>query len=175
MKSPDPASLQNLNDIVLPEPVHWWPLASGWYVLMGLLLVILVWLIQRSIKSWMNNSYRRAALSQLKLLTEDIHNDQNRDSALRKIPVLLKRTALSVYPRRQLASLTGNNWYDFLNTKVDTPVFSGIVTDLLDKISYSVSELQEVHIEAQEQLLKACNYWIKHHRPAIHPLQDEKP
>ena len=27
----DAGSLQNLNDIVVPEPVAWWPPAPGWY------------------------------------------------------------------------------------------------------------------------------------------------
>ena len=33
----DPGSLQNLNDIVVPGPVAWWPLAPGWYLLLAVL------------------------------------------------------------------------------------------------------------------------------------------
>ena len=113
MKSPDPASLQNLNDIVLPETAGWWPLASGWYFLLGLLLIILVWFIYTSVKQRINNRYRRTALHQLQLLAQDINKTDKRDSVLRQIPILLKRTALTAYPRRQLASLTGKSWHDF--------------------------------------------------------------
>jgi len=63
MNSPDPASLQNLNDIALPATVGWWPLATGWYFLVGLLLITLAWLSYRSLQRWINNRYRRAALS----------------------------------------------------------------------------------------------------------------
>ena len=166
MKSPDPASLQNLNDIVLPEAVGWWPLASGWYFLLGLLLIILVWFIYTSIKHRINNRYRRTALHQLQLLAPEVNKADKRDSVLRQIPILLKRTALTAYPRRQLASLTGKNWYDFLNSKVGTPPFTESICNSLDNISYSVGSLDTVDAEAASELMKACKHWLKHHQPA---------
>ena len=166
MKSPDPASLQNLNDIVLPEAVGWWPLASGWYFLLGFLLIILVWFIYTSIKHRINNRYRRTALHQLQLLAPEVNKADKRDSVLRQIPILLKRTALTAYPRRQLASLTGKNWYDFLNSKVGTPPFTESICNSLDNISYSVGSLDSVDTEAASELMKACKHWLKHHQPA---------
>ena len=165
MKSPDPASLQNLNDIVLPEAVGWWPLAVGWYLLFGVLLVVLTWFTYTWVRRWINNRYRRVALQQLQLLAEDIRNTDNRDTGLRQIPVLLKRTALSVYPRSQLASLTGRNWHDFLNSKVSKPSFTESTADLLDEISYSVGDLRKVEPRAADDLLKASHHWLKHHQP----------
>jgi hypothetical protein len=166
MKSPDPASLQNLNDIVLPEAAGWWPLASGWYFLLGLLLIILGWFIYTSIQHRIKNRYRRAALHQLQLLAQDINKTDKRDSVLRQIPILLKRTALTAYPRRQLASLTGKSWHDFLNSKVGTPSFTESSCSSLDNISYSVGNLDKVDAEATSELLKACKHWLKHHQPA---------
>ena len=165
MKSPDPASLQNLNDIVLPGAVGWWPLAVGWYLLFGVLLVVLSWFTYTLIRRWINNRYRRVALQQLQLLAEDIQNTDNRDTGLRQIPVLLKRTALSVYPRSQLASLTGRNWHDFLNSKVSKPSFTESTADLLDEISYSVGDLSKVEPQAADDLLMASHHWLKHHQP----------
>ena len=166
MKSPAPASLQNLNDIVLPEAVDWWPLASGWYFLLGLLLITLTWFIYTSIKHRINNRYRRTALHQLQLLAQEVNKTDKRDSVLRQIPILLKRTALTAYPRRQLASLTGKNWHDFLNSKVGTPPFTESICNSLDSISYSVGNLDKVDVEATSELLKACKHWLKHHQPA---------
>jgi hypothetical protein len=166
MKTPDPASLQNLNNIVLPEAVGWWPLASGWYFLLGLLLIVLTWFTYTTIKNRTNNRYRRAALHQLELLSQEINKTDKRDSVLRQIPILLKRTALTVYPRRQLASLTGKSWHDFLNSKVSTPSFTESSCNSLDSISYSVEDLDTVDAEAASELLKACKHWLKHHQPA---------
>ena len=166
MKSTDPASLQNLNDIVLPEFADWWPLASGWYFLLGLLLIVLVWFIYTSIQRRINDRYRRTALHQLQLLAQDIDRADKRDFALRQVPILLKRTALTAYPRRQLASLTGKRWHDFLNSKVSTPSFTESSCYSLDNISYSVGNLDTVNAEAASELLKACKHWLKHHQPS---------
>jgi hypothetical protein len=81
MKSSDPASLQNLNDIVLPATVGWWPLATGWYVLIGFLLIVIAWLSYRSLKLWIKNRYRRAALRELQVLEDRIHQAEQRDAS----------------------------------------------------------------------------------------------
>ena len=166
MNSPDPASLQNLNDIVLPGAVGWWPLASGWYYLIGLLLLGLAWLMYRVVKDWNRNRYRRAALTQLELLANDTRDADKRDASLRQLPILLKRTALSVYPRGGLASLTGKNWHDFLNSKVSKASFTESQLDLMDDISYSVGDLNRVDAKTADELFGACRLWLKHHEPA---------
>jgi len=165
MNSQDPASLQNLNDIVLPVDVGWWPLASGWYYLGSLLLIALAWFVYRTIRNWNENRYRRTALHQLKLLASDIKDTDRRDAGLRQLPVLLKRTALSVYPRSQLASLTGKNWLDFLNSKVSKASFNESTAALLDKLSYSVGDLDTVDSKTAEALLRSCRHWLEHHQP----------
>jgi len=164
MKSPDPANLQNLNDIVLPATVSWWPPAIGWYFLAALLLVAFAWFIYQSLQRWMNNRYRRAALRELQLLAEDGQSAGSRDSNLRQLPILLKRTALAAYPRKQVASLTGKDWHKFLNSKVSTPVFTESTATTLDNISYSTSDLSAVDLQSATALLKASQYWLQHHQ-----------
>ena len=169
MKSSDPSSLQNLNDIILPAEVSWWPLAMGWYFLFGLLIIVLAWIGYQSLRRWLNNRYRRAALHELRSLANDMQNEGNRDSSLKKIPVLLKRTALSAYPRNQVASLSGSDWHHFLNSKLKNPSFTEVAATTLDRISYSAGELSEVDSNAETALLNASFYWLKHHQPASGP------
>jgi hypothetical protein len=163
MKSPDPASLQNLNDIVIPASVDWWPLATGWYVVIGVLMIILAWVSYRSLRRWFDNRYRRAALHELQLLAQGIQNDANHDANLRQIPVLLKRTALSAYPRDRVASLSGKDWHDFLNSTLKTPVFSESTTAVLDELSYTSGDLSSVDVQAEEDLLGASKKWLQYH------------
>ncbi len=169
MKSPDPASLKNLNDIVLPAIVDWWPLAPGWYFLSGLLLIALCWFGYRSLHRWMNNRYRRAALRELQLLADRIHATEERDANLRQIPILLKRAALSVYPRSEVAWLTGRDWIHFLNSTVKNSSFTESTARTLNKISYSCGELGAVDEPATTALLNASRHWLKHHQPATPP------
>lgn len=169
MNSPDPASLQNLNDIVQPVTVDWWPLAPGWYFLIGLLLVALAWLSYRSLQGWIKNRYRRAALTELQLLAQDTQNAEKRDYSLRQLPVLLKRTALSAYPRNQVASLSGDDWYGFLNSQVNKPAFTGPTISLLDHLAYSTGNLSSIDSQAITVLFEAIRHWLRHHDPATRP------
>ena len=164
MKSPDPASLQNLNDIVLPAASGWWPVASGWYFLFGLLFVVFAWLGYRSLQRWQADRYRRAALYELQLLAEGIQSTANRDASLRQIPKLLKRTALSAYPRYEVASLSGKDWHSFLNSKVRSPSFTETTFNTLDEVSYRCGELNSVDNQAATALLYASRLWLKQHR-----------
>ena len=174
MKSSDPASLQNLNDIVLPATIGWWPLATGWYVLIGFLLISLAWFSYRLLRRWIKNSYRRAALHELQLLEERIQQPEVRDASLRQIPVLLKRTALSVYPRKQVASLTGKDWFYFLNSTVKNPLFTESSASTLNMVTYSTGGLSTVDAQATTALLDASRSWLKHHQPITGPIDNRK-
>lgn len=99
----DPTSLDRLHDLVLPPPVPWWPLAPGWYVLLVLLGLAVVWLSWRYWRRWRANAYRREALLQLRQLQDGP-----------AIAELLRRTALAVAPRAEIAAKTGSAWADWL-------------------------------------------------------------
>jgi hypothetical protein len=163
MKSTDPASLQNLNDIVMPATTGWWPLASGWYVLAGLMLIFLCWFVYKSVKDWKANRYRRSALSELEALSEGIHSPAGRSSSLRKLPALLKRTALAAFPRNEVAMLTGNDWFQFLNSTVKKQSFTENTFNTLNHISYTTGDLNNINGETANALVDACRQWLKHH------------
>ena len=165
MNSPDPASLQNLNDILLPPPVSWWPLAGGWYVLLGLLLIVAAWFLYRSIQRWHQNRYRRAALHELSAIAKGLQTESKREPYLRQIPALLKRTALSAYPRDEVASLSGDDWHRFLNGTLKTPLFTEAVTGTLDLISYSSGDLDKLDANSVKNLLRVSSAWLKQHQP----------
>lgn len=172
MKSPDPSSLQNLNDIVLPAVVGWWPLASGWYYLMGFFLIVIGWIGNRSVRRWIRNRYRRSALQELATISASLQGESERAQNLRQIPALLKRTALSAYPRSEVASLSGNDWYGFLNSTLTTPLFTEEVSNTLDIISYKAGPLNAVDSGSVENLLIVSRRWVKQHQPAANPLND---
>ncbi|MBT8070938.1 MAG: DUF4381 domain-containing protein [Gammaproteobacteria bacterium] len=166
MNSPDPASLQNLNDIVLPAPASWWPLASGWYVLLGLLALVIAWFSYRSIKRWNQNRYRRAALHELAEITKGLELESKRERYLRQIPGLLKRTALTAYPRSEVASLSGEDWHRFLNGTLKTPLFTASISATLERISYSGGDLNKLDSGSVGSLLNVSGRWLRQHQPA---------
>lgn len=126
MKS-DPTSLERLHDIILPTAVSWWPLAPGWYVFLGLVLLIVIWLAYRFWKRWRANAYRRQALQELASITDSF-----------AIAELLRRTALAVMPRSEIAGKTGPDWADWLAGHCPFPMASE-VHQLLAAGVYSIS------------------------------------
>ncbi len=105
------ASLDRLHDIVLPPPVPWWPPAPGWYVLGALGLLLGLMLIFRSWRHWRRNAYRREALRLLASAPDAV-----------AIATLLRRTALESTPRREIATLTGSAWVDWLAKESPEPI-----------------------------------------------------
>jgi hypothetical protein len=159
LNSPDPASLQNLNDIVVPAATGWWPLAPGWYFLSGFILIAMAWFSYRAFKRWR----RRSALQELQLVEKEMQIAAKRDSSLRQVPILLKRTALSAYPRNEVASLTGESWHDFLNSTVRQPAFTDTAFSTLETVSYNSGQLSSVDDHAAIAMVDASRHWLQHH------------
>lgn len=154
----DPASLQNLNDIVSPAAVPWWPLAPGWYVLGAILLMVAFYWLFRGAQRWQRNRYRREALDILAQLR------QAGPEAASRIPPLLKRAALSAFPREEVAALNGADWYRFLDASAATDRFMARDGVLLGRTAYRAN--QDLSTEEFKSLCEAAEYWLRQHRAA---------
>jgi hypothetical protein len=89
-------SIDQLKEMSLPAPVSYAPQTWGWWALLALLIVTLVVTGARRYWQWRRDRYRREALVRL----EELQQRSNDLSALRELPELLKRVALSM-PFRQ--------------------------------------------------------------------------
>ncbi|NJN47629.1 MAG: DUF4381 domain-containing protein [Candidatus Competibacteraceae bacterium] len=152
--SNDPASLQNLVDIVVPPPVPWWPLAPGWYWLAAFIVLGMAWLLWRVFCRYRADAYRRAALAEFAGLTD-----------LTVLPELLKRTALAVFPRERVAALSGPDWWAFLDQTNDGNAFSNTAGPLLDRMAYD----PETPLDTAERecVLNAAEGWLRRHRSNV--------
>ena len=105
-------ALEQLEDIIIPPIVGWWPLASSvWISLISLLglIVALIWYIRQRHKQ---RVYRRLANAYLK------QTDQTDDQTfLIEINRLLKQVAITTYGRQACAHLDQQAWLDFLKSK----------------------------------------------------------
>jgi hypothetical protein len=102
-----PDLLERMHDLAMPDSIAWLPQTDGWWTLLAwatavTLLVILKWRAYRH-----RNRYRREALIQLQHLVEA-------DEPAAQVAELVKRTALTVYPRSEVAGLYGDSWAAFL-------------------------------------------------------------
>lgn len=106
MNPPDPASIP-LRDIHLPEPVGWWPLAPGWWVVAGLVAIIAaagLWLLLRRRRS----RAQRAALAALNRIEARYEEHGDAHACARELSALLRRLALAC--DKNQAAVTGDQW-----------------------------------------------------------------
>ncbi len=144
-----------LKDFHLPEPVGWWPPALGWWLLLLLvpLLIILGFWLYKKIT-------RRTALRSARNILCQIKRDASQDGwqAVAQISVLLRRTAISCYPRAQAASLTGQDWLQFLDRPFSEPRFATELGQQLLEAPYRRQRSGELPVDA---LLQLCEDWLK--------------
>ena len=151
----EPGSLENLHDLVMPVPVPWWPPAPGWVIVSAVLVMVLGWWLIRAIQHWQSNSYRREAL----VLLEKIGGSEA------ELPTLIKRVALSAYPRERVASLTGEQWLAFLDQTGHTNVFTMGAGRWLARLAYEPQLTASLSTTELNGLRTAVRDWILRHQP----------
>ncbi|WP_338074172.1 DUF4381 domain-containing protein [Halochromatium glycolicum] len=101
----------DLRDIHLPEQPGFWPPAPGWWLLAAVLLAVLISGGRLGWRAWRRWRRRRVLLAELERLRADLDAGPALAAA---VSALLKRVALSRYPRAEVAPLTGDAWLAFL-------------------------------------------------------------
>jgi hypothetical protein len=163
----DPTSLENLFDIVVPPPVPWWPPAPGWFVVGGVLLVLVFWVAWRVWRCWRAAAYRRAALAEWRQLKTQAADPGHREAALRHLPELVKRAALAAFPREAVASLSGVEWLRFLDRTGHTDAFTHGRGQLLPELAYDPRPAAQLDTAAVEDLFRIVRRWIRGHSTAV--------
>jgi Domain of unknown function (DUF4381) len=163
----DPTSLENLFDIVVPPPVSWWPPAPGWFVVGGVMLVLVFWGAWWAWRRWRAAAYRRAALGEWQQLKTQAADPGRREAALRQLPALVKRTALATFPREAVASLSGVEWLRFLDRTGHTDIFTHGRGQLLPELAYDPRLAAQLDTAAVEDLFRIVQRWIRSHSTGV--------
>ena len=152
--------VNNLEPISAPEPVSFWPPQPGWYVVIALLLVLLIYGIYRYTQYKKRNAYRKRALFELEKL-----NKRTLDQTLlADLNALLKVTALKGYPRDMVAELTGTPWLEFLERTEPKSKFRTAPGTLLIEASFVKAEQLNVNQNDWNELIRMSQAWIKSHK-----------
>jgi hypothetical protein len=153
--------LAQLKDIHMPAPPGSWPPAPGWFILAALGAVVAVavtwWLFRR----WKNNRYRREGMRELDNLLSRFQEEEDRTAYLASYAALLKRIALTRYPRETVANLTAEAWVDFLDKSAQTDEFSMGAGQVL--IAGNYRPLDGNSMIDVPKLHDLGKHWIKRH------------
>jgi hypothetical protein len=163
----DTASLDRLHDIIVPAPVPWWPPAPGWYWVLGFVLIVVLVLAARIFLRWQHNRYRREALTALARVEHQLKRADCRPAGLLELSVLLKRTALTAFPREQVATLTGRSWFAFLDRTAKGSHFSAGPGMALETAIYDPRTADTLDDQKLYGLTAAIRHWIKHHQAEV--------
>jgi hypothetical protein len=149
----DPATITSLVDLLgelvevpAPAPVSMLPQTAGWLVAGTVLLLVLALVAYRAWRRYRANAYRRDALAALTAAHDDPAS----------IAVVLRRVAVSAYPRREVAGLAGEAWLRFLDAHCEGSRFATDGRALLEGPYRSMPPAPE--------LTALARGWIRGHR-----------
>lgn len=150
--------LSQLRDIHLPAPISWWPPAPGWWILITLIVAILIglfiWFRRRQRDNW-----RRAALAELARLRQQCADQPTTvHTIIAELSVLLRRVAISCFPRTEVAMLHGDKWLAFLNRSLDEPLFQSEQSRLLAVAPYAPNT--SITPDDLAVLFTLCESWV---------------
>jgi len=136
----------------VPEPpaISLWPQTEAWLWAGLVALVFAAWLIRHWILHRRANSYRRAALREIRAAVDS-------PAALAEI---LRRTALVAFPRSQVAGLYGDEWLAFLEHTGGGKAFREAPGRAFARAPYAKDAGEAMELAA------LAARWVRHHRRA---------
>lgn len=154
-----PELLARLEDVTTPEAVSYIPQTSVWYVLAAVLLLILSATSWRLAAKYRASRYRREALAVLMEIERQSATNSHSEA---QVAALLRRTALSAYPRASVASLHGETWLVFLDHCYGGKDFSDGPGRVIADAPYLPAHVMSAQDRAG--LLQAARSWVRRHR-----------
>lgn len=150
-----PQLLNLMHELVMPQPVAWLPQTPGWWIVLGWILAVLLLLAWQFARRRRRNRYRRDALAELKTIAAA--SELGPAESAQRIAALLKRTALAVYPRDDVAALYGADWAQFLKDSSGNDRQIADAADMLAAAAYRPDA-------DGADLARPASRWIRLHR-----------
>lgn len=152
----DPLKLP-LRDVHFPAHIAWWPLAPGWWIILGAVLITagIIWWWNRRRRRLMASAVRAARI-EFSGMRQRYESDNDAAGLAKDLSILLRRLCVSIFPRTDSASLTGDRWLEFLDRPLSSSQFTSGPGRILVDAPY------RPHVEAKEiePLLRLCEDWF---------------
>lgn len=152
--------LSDLKDIRGLDDVSMFPLALGWWLLIGVVILIILGLLLRKVKNffykrtWKHNIRKELNNINVKL-TED-----NIKESIAEITEILKRIAIDLYGRGEVAALHGDDWLEWLEIRNSSNFNWKKNRDLLVSVPYMQNYKIKVKEKEVRELIKAVQSFL---------------
>jgi hypothetical protein len=153
----DPTTLP-LRDIHLPDPISWWPPATGWVVLAIVIVVgaaIAVCLYRRRINTWAE----RAALHELDAILAALRTDDDGHACAQALSRLTRRVAL-LYGGPEVCAAVGDVWLDAIRKLSSSVPLTASITQVLLIAPYSRSHAANITTADYRAAADHLRTWI---------------
>jgi len=161
------AILRDIHDL---DAVPLWPLAPGWWIVLGLLTLLL---LAAGLRFWLRYSglmpgWRGDARRQLRALHLSLRKEEPRIVA-GQLSILMRRIAMARSGRRQAAGLSGERWLHWLQDN-DSTGFNWMERGQLLLQAPYMPPARKVERREVTRLVVAARRWVNTVNPA-----DRKP
>ncbi|QZE12817.1 DUF4381 domain-containing protein [Halosquirtibacter laminarini] len=148
-------TINNFDQLLAPDAVEFSFDTTGWKVLAGVAVVLIILIIIGSIRRVQKNRYRKEAL----LLMREVHGDTVEQ--LREINRILRRTAYTASRDPQVKQISGKQWCKYLLSH--TPPYP-LETDFIEP---ALKAIYQPDNNINEHLLTKYHqyaiFWIRKH------------
>lgn len=157
-------ALADLKPLIAPEPITWWPLAPGWWILATLLLLsivgVLIFFWKRRIH-FRNTAYQREA-AQLIDATHALSETQQ----LQEIAEILRRAAVCAWGRERAGT---QNWESLMQLSLSEHKKNSRKKNVLPALDDTSCELLSNNLysgtppsaSAMQALITQSKAWLK--------------
>lgn len=160
----DPRTIP-LHDLHLPPPVGWWPPAPGWWVLAAVALTALL----LGALAWRNRR-RRPVPGHADMVAEvwrtwrdlrrTVADPEAMADGVRQLSALVRRVALTLHARGEVAGLSGEEWLRFLDTPLGGTEFRNGPGRILASAPYQPGPGQMGPGDI-ERCMQLCERWLR--------------
>lgn len=113
-----------LRDIHLPTDPGFWPLAVGWWILIVVIGIMAYFAYKKWTKLKQLKQVNRLLQDELLSIREHFKQHQDKHRLAADVSELLKRFVRHVLKDSNATSLTGEDWIEYLNSRVGSGVFT---------------------------------------------------
>ncbi len=153
-----------LHDIQLPEQVSNLPMAPGWWILISLIIMTLVFLYKKHKKNKHLNASKKQAL--LMLASKD-------DLSATACISLLKWAAMQYFSRSQLAKIYGDSLQDFLAKQLPEKQQEKFIQLIKPAFASQYHADDTLNDKVNKDCKEATKLWLNHALPIKKPLTSQ--
>jgi len=148
-----------LKPLIEPTPVEFTMDTIGWKVLFVLIAMMVLYAIYKYYLHYKSNQYRRDAIAKITVIQSN--PELSLPVFITQIMFQLKQTALYAFGRKKVASLEGNQWFQFLEENAKGVNFNNYQNAISEAIYKD--EVSEESNFNKEEFVKTSINWIRNH------------